>query len=793
MLFLKRINQILIRIFDQWLENLHEPKKIRWLKAFLIIGAIYTGAELIYHAVTSTRFFFFTQLLYFPIVISAFIYKIYGGIISGFLAGIIVNSIIFFDFGSEIFIINYHWLYIFLSYVFVGLFLGTVFSYLNYQKVQVEELNENRLYKITSALGEGTYIVNKEGKLIFMNSEAERLLGWKEEELYGKNMHDFIHYETLEGKPISADQCPILKQVISGDIYHSNEEFFIRKDRSKFPVIYKATEISIDKEYTGYLIAFYDITDLKHTRMNLQHNTNELERYKIALDSHAIVTKTDKNGVILDVNDKFCEISQFSREELIGSTHRIVNSNYHSKEYFENLWNTIKSGEIWKGEIVNRKKDGSLYWVDASIIPFLNEDRQPYQYIAIRNDITERKIMESSLQQAKEEAERANRAKSEFLSRMSHELRTPMNAILGFAQLLESDPIDPLTESQQENVDEILKAGKHLLTLINEILDLSRIESGKISLSLETIDVPSVIRSSLSLIQPMAEKHNIRLEKHFNNEVTYFVKADQTRLQQVLLNLLSNSIKYNHENGTVQIECAPISGQRLRISIIDTGIGIPPEKEGELFQPFSRLGVEGKGIEGTGIGLNLSKRLVELMNGRIGYESQVDEGTHFYVELPLADYVDLEKKNLELIQPPVIEGKEIRANVRTLIYIEDNPANVELVSRILRRRADIKFIYASTAKLGLDLIYGHDPDLVLLDIHLPDMNGFELLKILKMKDQTKGIPVVALSANAMVHDIEKGLNAGFYRYLTKPINVKDFLETIDELFNERREDHGDSV
>lgn len=754
------------------MENAHNPLGNKTIWAVLVIGAIFTTIQLFIHLNNHTEFVYLKHTLFIPIILSAFLYQIYGGLISGIFSGIIILLTVKLNLAT----IENMWYYIF-SYILIGIFVGGLFSYLSYQNQRIKNINERRLRELYSALGEGIYVIDEQGKLIFLNSEAEQILGWKEEELKGKFIHDLIHYENIDGIPIPSAECPIIKNIRTGGMYQSDEDTFIHKNGTKIPVSYKSTAISIDEEFTGYITAFQDISSHKKTEKSLQKTFNELERFKIALDHHAIVSITDRSGVIIYANDKFCEVSQYSREELIGKTHRLVNSEIHSKDYFKDFWETISRGEIWKGELVNRKKDGSLYWLEATVVPFINEKGEPYQFIAVRYDITNRIMMEKSLQKAKEDAEQANRAKSEFLSRMSHELRTPLNAILGFGQLMESDPYEPLTESQLENVKEILKAGQHLLTLINEILDLSRIEAGKLTLSLESVKVQNVINASYTLIQPMAEKYKVKVEDcPADNE--FYVIADKTRLQQVMLNLLSNAIKYNFETGKVKISCNQVSNHYLRISVIDTGHGIPEDRQEELFKPFNRLGVEETGIEGTGIGLNLSKRLIELMNGRINFDSELGKGSHFYIDLPLAEKSLIEEreiKDTDLVTRVYEEKK------KTLIYIEDNSVNVQLVSRILSRRPNITFIFAATANLGLDLILSHQPDLILLDINLPDMDGYAVLKHLKENDLTKEIPVIALSANAMSNDINKGLSAGFSHYLTKPIQVKDFLKTIDQI------------
>ena len=360
----------------------------------------------------------------------------------------------------------------------------------------------------------------------------------------------------------------------------------------------------------------------------------ELETQKFALDQHSIVAITDANNIITYANDKFCEVSQFSREELIGQDHRIVNSGYHPEAFFKEMRGVIGRGQVWKGVIRNRRKDGSFYWVDTTIVPFMDANGQPYQYVAIRTDITERQRSGEDLKRAKEAAEAANRAKSEFLSRMSHELRTPLNAIIGFTQILESEVDGKLTEGQRESTANVLLASWHLLDLISEILDLARIESGRMAMTLEEVDLAPLVSECVDMIAPLANERHILIDDRITQgEDMHRVQADRTRLKQVMLNLMSNAVKYNTMEGSVQLTCKRVAGGWLRINVTDSGIGIPADKLDELFKPFSRLNADKSEIQGAGVGLAVTKSLVELMGGRIGVESVTDGNTTFWVEL----------------------------------------------------------------------------------------------------------------------------------------------------------------
>lgn len=425
-------------------------------------------------------------------------------------------------------------------------------------------------------------------------------------------------------------------------------------------------------------------------------------------------------------------------------------------------------------------KDGSRFPAVVSITALRDDYGDIIGYLLIGTDNSLRKQVELELHDAMAVAEKANRAKSDFLSSMSHELRTPLSAILGFAQLIESGSPAP-TIAQKRSVDQILKAGWYLLGLINEILDLALIESGKLSLSLEPIWLSEVMHECQAMIEPQAQKRGISLAfPHI--EVRHFVEADRTRLKQVLINLLSNAIKYNKVGGTVIVDCIATVTGRIRICVKDSGDGLTPEKLAQLFQPFNRLGQEASAEEGTGIGLVLCKRLIELMGGVIGVESAVGTGSVFWIDLNLTTEPQAVMAATELTDAA---PARVQANMqmRTLLYVEDNPANLMLVEDLIARRSDIRLLSARDGNRGIEIARASQPNAILMDINLPGISGITALKILALDPATAHIPVVALSANAMPRDIEKGLEAGFFRYLTKPIKVNEFMETLDATLN----------
>jgi signal transduction histidine kinase/ActR/RegA family two-component response regulator len=403
----------------------------------------------------------------------------------------------------------------------------------------------------------------------------------------------------------------------------------------------------------------------------------------------------------------------------------------------------------------------------------LNEELE----IRVRDRTAQLEVTNQELVLAKAAAEKANQAKSAFLSSMSHELRTPLNAILGFTQLLASEALTLTLDKKKEFTSYILKAGKHLLVLINEVLDLAKVESGTLMLSLEPVVLDEVMQECQAMIEPLAKKRNIRMM--FARDDSLHVLADRTRLQQILLNLLSNAIKYNREGGTVIVDRTVITPECVRITIQDTGAGLGSEQLQHLFQPFNRLGQEAGIEEGTGIGLVVTKRLVELMGGEIGATSTRGIGSAFWVELkstPASQYPiesDIKKT------APQIKIEQADRSIKTLLYVEDNPANLKLVQEIINFRADLHLLTAADANLGVELARAHQPGVILMDINLPGISGNEALLILRGDPRTAHIPVIALTANAMPRDIERSMAFGFFRYLTKPINIQEFLEALD--------------
>jgi signal transduction histidine kinase/ActR/RegA family two-component response regulator len=455
---------------------------------------------------------------------------------------------------------------------------------------------------------------------------------------------------------------------------------------------------------------------------------------------------------------------------------------------FQSLVFKASRGIVDISELTYVRKNGSRFPAIVSVTALRDAADTIIGFLLVGTDNTARDVTErgrldevlrektNDLQSAKAVAERANLAKSDFLSSMSHELRSPLNAILGFAQLLESDVPAP-TLRQKENIGQILQAGWHLLKVIDEILDLAKIESGKLSLSVEAVSLGEVLTECQGMVEGHARTRGIQIAFPLFL-VPCFVLADRTRLKQILINLLSNAIKYNRPGGRVEVTWTLGAKSRLRVAIADTGAGLSGELLSRLFEPFNRLGQEAGGQEGTGLGLVMAKQLVELMGGVLGVDSTVGMGSTFWFELAGA------------AEPQFAVGAEegrraayprapSSAPARVILYVEDNPPNLRLVEQLIARRPDLSLLSAMSGTAGITLARTRHPEVVLMDINLPDLNGIEVLRALRNDPATASIPVIAVSANAMPQDIKSGLAAGFFRYLTKPIKVNEFMETLN--------------
>ena len=620
------------------------------------------------------------------------------------------------------------------------------------------------------------------GVIQIFNVGAERMLGYAATEVMNKitpaeisdaqeviARADALSIEL--DTPIAAGFEALVYKASRGieDIY---ELTYIRKDGSRFPAVVSVTALRDAQDVIiGYLLIGTDNTARKHA--------SQYARSLIEASLDPLVT-ISAEGKITDVNEGSIQVTGVARDKLIGTDF----SDYFTEpnKAREGYQMAFAKGFVTDYPLTIQHKDGRFTDVLYNASVYKDVSGNVLGLFAAARDVTERKRLDQVLAEKSEElqnataiAEKANLAKSEFLSSMSHELRTPLNAILGFAQLIDSSTPPP-SVVQKLSIDQILKAGWYLLRLINEILDLSMIESGKVSMSLESMSLSDILKDCQSMIEPQAELRGINITfPQFENP--FYIHADRTRVKQVIINLLSNAIKYNRSGGSVIIQCVENGENKVRLSVKDSGIGLTPEQLAQLFQPFNRLGQEVGKEEGTGIGLVVTKQLVELMHGTMGAESSVGVGSIFWVEFSASDAPSLKLgRGTDEIYADALD---VLSAQRTLLCVEDNPANLLLVEQLIERRSDLKLLTAIDGYSGVQLARTHQPDVISMDINLPGISGLGALAMLREDPLTAHIPVIALSANANPHDIHKGLEAGFFQYLTKPINLNEFMYAID--------------
>ena len=517
--------------------------------------------------------------------------------------------------------------------------------------------------------------------------------------------------------------------------------------------------------------------------MTLNQQLRDQQSYSRSLIEASLdpLVTIDAEGKITDVNEASEQATGVAREQLIGTDF----SDYFTDpvKAREGYQKVFSDGFVRDYPLAIRHVSGRIIDVLYNASVYKDGKGNVLGVFAAARDVTQQKLLDQQLREKNTElesskiaADQANLAKSDFLSHMSHELRTPLNAILGFAQLLETDEPSP-TRVQMLRLNEILKAGWYLLDLINEILDLALIESGKSPMSLEPVLLSKLLFECQAMFQTQAKENGVNLQ-FLMLDSTWTVHADQTKLKQVITNLLSNAIKYNSENGTVEVKCSENTSGRLRIGVKDSGAGLSSEKLAQLYQPFNRLGQEVGVKEGTGIGLAVCKKLVEMMGGTIGVESTVGVGSEFWIELDRDVTSQPAAAAVRLPEESDSRHKDDAARY-TLLYVEDNPANLMLVEHIIESRPYVRMLSARDGISGIVLAQQQLPDVILMDINLPGISGIEAMILLRKDPATKHIPIIALSANAMPRDIDQGLEAGFFRYLTKPIKINEFAEALD--------------
>ncbi|SEP98092.1 PAS domain S-box-containing protein [Ectothiorhodospira magna] len=681
---------------------------------------------------------------------------------------------------------------------------------------RTHELEKSRalMRSITESARDAIILMGPRGRVVFWNPAAETLLGYSRDEIVGRDLHDMI---VPPGAPrgIMGDLSSFERQGCDTVAGRTLELQARCKDGREITVELSLSALHLDTGWYAVGI-LRDVTDRRRAEQRLMRLTeclssmgpnfddnvqaitrlcaglfgsdaafyNRLREGELCTLGHwnapqDLPMKDDPEGHICYGLIRHSEQEWLMIEDLTDSPYMLTDPSvqrYGLKAYFGHK-------VYCQGQAV-----GSLCVVFTRNWRASEEEQRLLTLLAAALTAEEeRHLAVQQWHEAKERAEQANRAKSEFLSRMSHELRTPMNAVLGFSQLLEADPA--LGEEQQDNVREILRGGRHLLELINEILDLSRLEAGRIELSLEPVALSQVLGECINLLRPLAEERSIRL--HLQCQPHHAVLGDRTRLRQVLINLMSNAIKYNQPGGDVWLETRPgMAPDTLQVSVADTGPGIDPGRIDELFQPFNRLGAdEGVLTEGTGIGLTIALRLVELMGGTLGVMPRPEGGSRFWFELPATQTVTLSRADANEIADQAPET-EPSLNSYCVLHVDDNPSNLRLVAQVLAKRPGIRLLQAPGADLGLALARSHQPDLIILDINMPGMNGYRALEHLRTDRITSLIPVFALTANATQRDVSRGIEAGFDEYLTKPLDITAFIALLDQYLVDERPTDG---
>jgi len=619
----------------------------------------------------------------------------------------------------------------------------------------------------------GYCAVSETEHILEANLTVAALLGVTCNELVGQTIQHYIF-------PPDQDIYYLhRKNLVETGQPQSCELRLLRRGEAEFWAQLTATRAQSATGVAAHRLVLTDINERKVAQDRLRVSDIALK----AVSQGILITTPDL--CVVSANAAFLKMTGYTQLELEGVNCSVFNGPLTDCTVTTMLVEATRQKKGFSGQLLNYRKDGSTFWNELTLSPVLDHQGQLTHFISVNTDISARKRLDqilheknAELQRATNMAEQANRAKSDFLSSMSHELRSPLNAILGFAQLLEIGPPVP-TPSQQGKIEKILRGGWYLLSLINEILDLALIESGKMTLTLEPVSLEQVLLDCQSMTETQADSTGVHVQfPRFTSPC--MVMADPVRLKQVIVNLLSNAIKYNRTSGTVDVTVETPAAGILRISVQDTGEGLSAEKISQLFQSFNRLGQECSTIEGTGIGLVVSRRLTELMGGKIGVQSTVGTGSAFWIELDTAPtlppfVVHVEDGPAGQHAPPVFQNQA----PCTVLYVEDSQTNVEMVEQILVVRPDLQLLRANDGMHGIEMARRHRPHVILMDVKLPGISGVAALKILRLDPATQHIPVLAISANAMPLDVINGLSAGFFRYLTKPFKIDDFLRMLD--------------
>lgn len=633
---------------------------------------------------------------------------------------------------------------------------------------------EEQYRALADADPDGIVVMDDSSTIISVNPAMQTIFGYEAEELIGRPLGILMPESMRRPHRVGVERYIATGE--RGMPWVGVQVPGLRKDGTEVQLEINFGEYTIDGRhcFAGFI---RDITDRKRAEEALLFQSTLLEAQNDAAIDGILVAH---EGRVLSMNRRYADI--FNVPEELRPLERCqemlkwaVNQTADPVGYMASIERIRQDPTATHRDEV-LLADGRV--LDRYSAPVISAEGRLYGRIWVIRDITERKKIEEALQNAKEEAERANLAKSEFLSRMSHELRTPLNSILGFGQVLARRD---LPQEQRKNVDHIMKAGRHLLSLIDEVLDIARIEANRQELSLEPVQVGRLVEEAMALIRPMATQRSVVVPESAPAEFDEHVLADRQRLMQVVLNLLSNAVKYNREGGSVELVGGPVrdgdGAPRFAVGVRDTGPGIDPARMNELFVPFNRLGAEQDGVEGTGLGLALSQRLVEAMEGSLRVESEPGRGSTFWVELPVAPHPLARLESFRPASTRDVSRQTARSSL--VLYVEDNLANLNLVESIFEHRPEIQLLPALQGRMGIELAREHKPDLILLDLHLPDMKGEEVLHELRADSRTADIPVLVISADATPRQISRLRMAGARGYLTKPLDLDEFLLEVD--------------